>query len=90
MSTERPSASANTESGAEVDFFAPQTDAAAARDHDDLVVEGIIDVRQALVDTRGRLSQNGVRSRNTMAPQEAAGTFGYSNSVGIRLRSGCA
>ena len=57
MSTERPSASANTESGAEVDFFAPQTDAAAARDHDDLVVEGVIDVRQALVDTRGRLSQ---------------------------------
>src|SRR5499433_4130217 len=32
---------------AEVDFFVPQTDATAARDHDGFVVEGIVDVGQS-------------------------------------------
>jgi hypothetical protein len=36
------------ENGAEVDFFASQADAATVRDHDALVVEGIVDVRQSL------------------------------------------
>jgi hypothetical protein len=33
----------------------PQTDAAAVVNHDDLVVEWIVDVGQSLVDARGRL-----------------------------------
>src|SRR5947199_10218672 len=36
-------------------FFLAQTDAAATRDHDGFIVEWIIDVRQSLVDTCGRL-----------------------------------
>ena len=39
----------------EIDFFLAETDAAAARDHDGLVVERVIDVRQSLVDARRRL-----------------------------------
>ena len=41
--------------GAEINFFASQADASAARDHDDLVVEWIVNVRKSLVDARGRL-----------------------------------
>ena len=40
---------------AEIDLFVPQTDAAAVRDHDGFVVEGIVDVGQSGVGTRGRL-----------------------------------
>ena len=40
---------------AEINFLAAQTDAAAAGDHDGFVVEGIVDVRQSGVGTRGRL-----------------------------------
>ena len=43
------------EDRAEIDFFLAQTDAAAAGDHDDPVVEWIVDVRQSLVAARGRL-----------------------------------
>ena len=32
---------------AEIDFFLAQTDTAATRDHDDLIVERIVDVRQS-------------------------------------------
>ena len=39
------------EDRAEVDFLAAQTDSAATSDHDDLVVEWIVDVRQPLVGT---------------------------------------
>jgi hypothetical protein len=38
---------------AEIDFLASQTDAAATGDHDGFVVEGIVDVRQSGVGTRG-------------------------------------
>jgi hypothetical protein len=41
--------------GAEVYFFVSQTDASAIGDHDDLVVEGIIDVGQTLIGAGGRL-----------------------------------
>ena len=37
------------EDTAEVDLFVPQTDAAAVGDHDDLVVERIIDVGETLI-----------------------------------------
>ena len=40
---------------AEIDFFVAQTDAATAGDHDGFVVEGIVDVRQPGVATRGGL-----------------------------------
>ena len=40
---------------AEIDFLASQADAPATGDHDGFVVEGIVDVRQAGVGTRGRL-----------------------------------
>src|SRR5215510_15205894 len=40
---------------AEVDFLLAQTDAPAVGDHNDFVVEGIVDIRQAGVGTRGRL-----------------------------------
>jgi hypothetical protein len=43
------------EDRAEIDFFVPQTNAAAVGNHDDLVVEWIVDVGQSLVDVRGRL-----------------------------------
>jgi hypothetical protein len=36
-------------------FFVAETDAATAGDHDGFVVEGIVDVRQPGVGTRGRL-----------------------------------
>src|ERR1700756_2470366 len=40
---------------AEINFFVAQTDAATASDHDGFVVEGIVDVRQPGVGTRGGL-----------------------------------
>jgi len=40
---------------AEIDFFLAQTDAPAPGDHDSFIVEGIVDVRQTGVGTRGRL-----------------------------------
>jgi hypothetical protein len=40
---------------AEIDFLVTQTDAAATSDHDGFVVEGIVDVGQSGVGTRGRL-----------------------------------
>ena len=43
------------EDRAEVNLFAAQTDAPAVGDHDGFVVEGIVDVGQALVEARGRL-----------------------------------
>jgi hypothetical protein len=43
------------EDRAEIDFFLAQTDAATTRDHDDLVVEGIVNVRQSLIDAGGGL-----------------------------------
>ena len=39
----------------EIDFFVPQADAPATGDHDGFVVEGIVDVRQSAVGSRGRL-----------------------------------
>src|SRR5215472_8174148 len=39
----------------EVDFLAAQTDSTTTRDHDGFVVEWIVDVRQPLVGTCGRL-----------------------------------
>src|ERR1700746_1034046 len=44
---------------AEVNLFVSQTDASAVGDYDDLVVEGIIDVRQPGVGTRGSLADLG-------------------------------
>ena len=40
---------------AEVNLFVAQTDAAAARDHDGFVVEGIVDVGQSLIGAGGGL-----------------------------------
>src|SRR6201984_281314 len=40
---------------AKINFFVAQTDAATASDHDGFVVEGIVDVRQPGVGTRGGL-----------------------------------
>jgi len=40
---------------AEIDFFLAQTDATATGDHDGFVVEWIVDIRQSVVGTRGRL-----------------------------------
>ena len=41
--------------GAEIDFFAAQTDAAATGNDDDLVVQRIIDIGQPLVGASGGL-----------------------------------
>jgi hypothetical protein len=41
--------------GVETYFFVPQADPTASGDHDNLVVEWIINVGQSLVDARGRL-----------------------------------
>jgi hypothetical protein len=40
---------------AEIDLLLAQTDAPATGDHDGFIVEGLVDVRQAGVGTRGRL-----------------------------------
>ena len=40
---------------AETDFLLAHTDAPASGDHDSFIVEGIVDVRQAGVGSRGRL-----------------------------------
>src|SRR5215813_5930974 len=40
----------SSEDRAEIDFSLAQTDPAATRDHDDLIVERIVDVRQSGVD----------------------------------------
>ena len=56
---------------AEVDFFVAQTNAAAACDHDGFVVEGIVDVGQAGVRTRGRL----IDLRRTLHVESFMGTL---------------
>ena len=45
--------------GAEVNLFVPETDASAIGNHDELVVEGIIDVGQPLVSAGGGLIDPG-------------------------------
>jgi len=42
---------------AEIDLFVPQTDAAAARDHDGFVVEGIVEIGPSGVETWGRFGR---------------------------------
>jgi hypothetical protein len=39
----------------EIDFLPAQTDTPSTGNHDGLIVQGIVDVRQSLVGTRGRL-----------------------------------
>jgi len=56
---------------AEVDFFVAETDAAAAGDHDGLVVEGVVDVRQSGVGTVGWL----IDLRRTFHAQGFVRTF---------------
>ena len=43
------------ENRAEVDFLSAKTVAAATRDHDGFIVEGIVDIGQSGVGARGRL-----------------------------------
>ena len=59
------------EDRAEIDFLLAQTDAAATRDHDGFIVEGIVDVRQSGVHALGRL----VNLRRTFHIQRFVGTF---------------
>jgi hypothetical protein len=60
--------------GAEVNFFAAQTDAAAMGDDNDFVVEGIVDIGQSLVDAGGGLIDLGgaLQSSAIGAPQTEA------------------
>ena len=54
-----------------IDFLLAQTDTPATGDHDGFIVQGIVDVRQSTVGTRGRL----VDLRRTFHVQSFVGTF---------------
>jgi hypothetical protein len=55
--------------GAEINFFAAQTDAAATGDDNGLVVEGLIDIGQSFKGAEGRLIDLG-RSRGKFCRHE--------------------
>ena len=60
------------EDRAEIDFLATQANAATARDHDDAVVERIVEIGQSAIGVRGGL----VDFRRTLHAESFMGSFG--------------